>query len=79
MSVEKFETLEEAKKALWSFRPDETYFRQLFVLWEFANRLSPLKYPRGILKFKTIEEANEHRLAWELEHGRKSIARAQKP
>ena len=78
MPVERFRTFEEAKEALWMLQPDDTYFRQLSVLWRFANRLSPVKFPRGVFKFKTIEEANEHRLAWELEQGKKFIARIHK-
>lgn len=78
MPVERFRTFEEAKEALWILQPDETYFRQLSVLWRFANRLSPVKFPRGVFKFKTIEEANEHRRAWELEQGKKFIARIHK-
>ena len=71
MPVEKFDTFDEARQALWNFQPDEDYFRELSALWEFADKLSPVRFPRGVLKFKTLEEANKHRLAWELEHGKK--------
>ena len=71
MPVQKFKTFEEAEEALWNFNPDAQYYKQVAELWEFANKLSPIEYPRGIFKFKTIEEANKHREQIELEHARK--------
>jgi hypothetical protein len=70
MPVFKYKTFEEAERALWNFKPDENYFKRVAELWDFANQLNPIRYPRGIFKFKTIEEANRHREEIELEHAR---------
>ncbi len=70
MSVFKYKTFEEAERALWNFKPDENYFKRVAELWDFANQLNPICYPRGIFKFKTIEEANRHREEIELAHAR---------
>ncbi|MBN2091163.1 hypothetical protein JW964_16240 [candidate division KSB1 bacterium] len=71
MPVFKYKTFEEAERALWNFKPDEAYFKRVAELWDFANQLNPIRYPRGIFKFKTIEEANRHREEIELTHARK--------
>jgi hypothetical protein len=71
MPVQKFKTFEEAERALWNFHPDEAYFARVAELWDFANKLNPVSYPKGIFKFRTIEEANKHREELELAHARK--------
>jgi hypothetical protein len=70
MPVYKYKTFEDAERALWNFFPDEAYYDRVAELWEFANQLSPITYPRGIFKFRTIEDANQQRDAWELAHAR---------
>ncbi|MBD3304932.1 hypothetical protein GF339_01085 [candidate division KSB3 bacterium] len=65
MPVYKYKTCEEAEKALWNFQPDEAYFKQVAALWDFAEKLFPIRYPHGIFKYKSIEEANQDREAWE--------------
>jgi hypothetical protein len=74
MPVQKFKTFEEAEKALWNFKPDDTYLARVAELWDFANKLNPISYPKGIFKFKTIEEANQHREEVELAQARKKMA-----
>ncbi|HDL17519.1 MAG TPA: hypothetical protein ENH29_00525 [Bacteroidetes bacterium] len=71
MPVYKYKTFEEAEKALWHFHPDNAYYKKIAELWDFADRLSPIKYPPGIYKFKTIEEANRHRDEIEMNHAKK--------
>lgn len=71
MPVYKFKTFEEAEQALWNFSPDEHYYHRVAELWEFANKLNPIVYPRGVFKFKTFEEANRHRENIEIDHAKK--------
>ena len=71
MPVFKYKTFEEAERALWNFHPDESYFRKVAELWDFADKLSPIRYPKGIFKFKSIEEANKQREQWELAYAKK--------
>ena len=74
MPIYKFKSFEAAERALWNFHPDEAYFDRVAELWEFANELNPISYPRGIFKFQNIEQANEHREKFELAHAKKIAA-----
>jgi len=74
MPVSKYKTFEEAERSLWNFHPDEAYFDHLAQLWAFANTLSPIDYPKGIFKYRSIEEANKHREEVELAHAKKMIS-----
>ena len=71
MPVYKYKTFKEADYALWNFHPDEAYYKQVADLWDFADKLNPIRYPPGIFKFKTIEEANRHRKEFEMAHAKK--------
>ena len=70
MPIYKYKTFKEAERALWNFHPDEAYYGKVAELWEFANKLSPIKYPKGIFKFKSIKEANKHREEFELDYAK---------
>jgi len=41
---------------------------------DFANELNPIFYPKGVSKFKTIEEANQHRETIEIARAKKGQA-----
>jgi hypothetical protein len=72
MPIRKFKTLEEADRAISiTYHPDEAYFKRVAALWNFADKLDPVSWPRGIFKFKTIEEANKHREEIEKAHAQK--------
>jgi len=73
MPVYKFKTFEEAERALWNFYPDEAYYEHLKELWDFADRLNPIEYPKGIFKFKSLKEANEQREKWEIAYAKKKL------
>lgn len=75
MPVFKYKTFEEAERALWNFSPDEDYLRRVAELWKFANKLSSIVYPKGIFKFRTIDEANKHREKWELTFAKKLLSK----
>ena len=71
MPIYKYKTFEDAEKALWNFHPDEKYFKKVADLWNFANKLSTIQYPKGIFKFKNLKEANKNREEFELENAKK--------
>lgn len=71
MPIFKYKTFEEAERALWNFHPDESYFKKVAELWNFANKLSTIQYPKGIFKFKNLKESNKHREKIELEYALK--------
>jgi len=69
MPVYKYKTFEEAeKKALWNFKPDEAYFERVIKLFDLAQRLNPVRYPRGVFKYRTLEEANKQSEEWLMSH-----------
>ncbi len=67
MAVQKFNSLQEAEEALWCIWPNQNYYDRMGDLWEIAERINPVPYPRGVFKFRSIEEANEHMDKVELE------------
>lgn len=75
MPVYKYKTFEEAERAFWNYNPDEAYFKRVAELWAFANQLSSIAYPRGIFKYRSIEEANKQREDWELNFARELISK----
>lgn len=78
MPVYKYKTFDEAEQALWNFSPDGEYYHRVSELWNFANQLNPIVYPRGVFKFTTLEEANRHRENIEIEHAKKVQAARKK-
>ena len=71
MPIYKYKTFEEAENALWNFNPDEKYYNKVEELWEFADELSSISYPKGIFKFRSIKEANKHRDEIEIAHAKR--------
>ena len=64
MGLQKFRDLEEARQALWTDGADPDLPRRIRRLWDLSVRLAPLCIPRGLRKFRSIEEANEEREVW---------------
>ena len=62
MKIQKFRTFEEAERALWNLRPDEKYYEKMIAFYDLFTKLSEFSYPKGIFKFKTLEEAEEHKM-----------------
>jgi hypothetical protein len=71
MPIYKYKPFEDAQKALWNLNPDKSYYKRIAELWEFANKLNPIRYPKGLYKFINIKQANRHRETIELEHAKK--------
>lgn len=65
MPIQKFRSLGEAREALWGRPGDPDHLRRVAWLWAFSDWLYPLRFPRGVYRFATIEEANHQREAWE--------------
>lgn len=74
MGLQKFKTFEEAERALWCSNPDEKYFKQVRELFKLANRLYPPDFPRGVFKYRTLEEANHAKQEWLLQNALKKRA-----
>lgn len=66
MPLERFRSLDDARKALWMHRDDPRLHRRIAKLWEFSSRLTgELPVARGVTRFRTMEEANAHRQEWD--------------
>lgn len=61
MPVQRFRDLDEARRALWGGEDNTTLSARIRRLWHFTGRLARPTVPRGIRRFRTIEEANEER------------------
>jgi hypothetical protein len=71
MPVQKFRSFDEAREALWGDSGDPAYFRRIAWLWAFADRLYPRRYPAGVHRFTSIDEADLQRQSWEAAGGRR--------
>ncbi len=71
MSLQRFRDFEEAREALWIERSDPRLAARIRSLWAFASRLLPgAAGPRGVRRFRTIEDANREREEWITERAR---------
>jgi hypothetical protein len=64
MPVDKFRTFDAARRALWVDAGDPALADRLRRHWAFALRLNRFPAPRGLRKFRTIQDANAEREAW---------------
>jgi hypothetical protein len=64
MPVERFRDLDAARRALWAAGDDPNLVARIRRLWSISSRLVPLGIPRGVRKFRRIEDANRERDAW---------------
>ena len=63
-TIQKFKTLEDADKALFCFNPDRSYYERVARLWDFVDWICPRKYPPGVFRYRSIEEANRQADEW---------------
>lgn len=75
MPVQRFRDFDEARRALWTHSRDPDLARRIRALWARASRLSPPMIPRGLRKFRNIEEANLEREEWVAARVRRIAAR----
>lgn len=64
MPIQKFRSHDEARRALWTDSSDPALPMRMRRLWAFMDRLCRHRPPRGVQKFKSIEEANLERASW---------------
>lgn len=53
-----------ARRALWCDSDEPDLHRRIARLWATATRLTPLRIPRGVRRFRAIEDANREREEW---------------
>lgn len=59
--IKKFKTFEEARRDLWVMNPTPEYYKRVVNFYELASHFVKPKVQKGIFKFKTFEEAQQHR------------------
>lgn len=68
MPIQRFKTIEEMNAAdddLWLPCEDPSLFRRARKLLAEGSKLAALQSPRGVRKYRTLEEAEADREAWE--------------
>lgn len=65
MPVRKFRDVSEMEATLWYDRGDPALGRAISGVWDFAARVCPLRFPPGVHKYRSIEDANADRDRWE--------------
>ncbi|HSG39491.1 MAG TPA: hypothetical protein VLE27_07610 [Thermoanaerobaculia bacterium] len=61
MPIEKYRGVEEMPRVEWCDCLDEDCLRRIAKLWARSSAFSQRIYPRGVFKFRSIEEAQEAR------------------
>lgn len=64
MPVWKFRTMEEAERALWTTSSDPALPRRIRAHWR-RSLAAPLGGPRGVLLYRSVEDAQADRDRWE--------------
>jgi hypothetical protein len=70
LPIQRFRSLDEARRALWVDPSDPALPNRIRRLWRFSARLARLNPPRGVQRFRSIEEANAERGRQETERVR---------
>jgi hypothetical protein len=65
MPVRKFRTLQEAEDSLWYEPGDPRLWRAIARVWDFGARTAGYRFPPGVYKLRSIEDANRLRDEWE--------------
>ena len=69
--IERFDSYDSARRALLLHAGHPDLHRRIARHWKLAKALVPIPLERGIWRFATIEEANEHRRLQVAERARK--------
>lgn len=64
MPVQRFRTFREARLAQWLSPDDPRLLDRIRRWWRISAMFWPVVKPRGVRKFRTIEEANADRKSW---------------
>lgn len=70
MPLKKLSSLQDAEDSVWHDPDDPTLWRTIKGVWELAARLCPYRFPPGVYRHRSIEEANRLRERWEQERVR---------
>jgi hypothetical protein len=60
--------LAEAEESCWSDSRDAELWRRISWVWQLSARLAPRRFPCGVHRHRSIEDANRQTEAWEAQH-----------
>jgi len=66
MPLRKYRSVAEMPSPIWSERLDPENLRRAFDVSALAGRLHPRRFPAGLHKYRSIEDASEARGGWEM-------------
>ena len=64
MPLQRFQSLDDARRALWIDPYDPMLSARIRSVWRFSARLVERRIPRGVRRFRRIEDANAERERW---------------
>jgi hypothetical protein len=79
MPVRKFRSLQEMEDALWRPSDDPSLAVAIARVWSFADRTCPRRFPPGVYRHRSVEDAQRLRDAWEAANFRAFWARRGRP
>ncbi len=65
MPVYRFRSIDEMSDPSRREPGDPALYRAIASLWDASRRLAPRRYPHGVYRFRSVDDANRHREAWE--------------
>lgn len=65
MTVRKFRHVGEMEREVWFDNDDPSRFAAINAVWDFAQRTVQLRFPPGVYRFRSAEDAAEQRERWE--------------
>jgi hypothetical protein len=65
MPVRKIRNLQEMEDSLWYKPGSPELLRAIDAVWKFAERTCPQRFPPGVYRHRTIEDAQRQRDLWE--------------
>ncbi len=66
MPVRKFRDVSEMEETLWREPGDPALFRAISSVWSFAEKTCPQRFPPGVYKHRSIEDAQALAEEWSL-------------
>jgi hypothetical protein len=68
MPVRRYRSLEEMEDSVWIDRDDPRLWPTIASVWALSARLFPVRFPPGLYKHRSIEDANRLTEQWEAEN-----------
>jgi hypothetical protein len=65
MPIRRFRSVAEMENTVWLDRDDPRLWPTIVSVWDLSARLCPVRFPPGLRKHRSIEEANRQSEEWE--------------